>query len=479
MLLTNITNKLFNEHSRKRIIISALTVSMAITSLNLFANEEIRIKPKKIHQSKNGQEIVYMNYTIDSMFTLSKIKVSDQKGNINQSVIAIQINRPIPNLYNNIREAGILFSYGKGKKFDDTLKFGYLTNKTKKWQILQKDGEGREFFYRLGSAVAQKYIPPVAIIDNLFSKLNKFFEINDRRRGDNIYSKKIKKGHKMYFPVDVVREDRNFPGIGEENVQGIFFKANGDVFSNSSIYVQFRVGIYSSFTGSREYGFELLKGEEEASLSWRQLGRVFDPKGKNLVTKVVEKIKSKKSFSPKWFKKIPNGIKIDVSKIDKGARYSRGGIQINDILYGKEVRTVFGPSLKVDKENDFLSQLSVSGDNYIIRKDTNLDFLIVETFQNDKAIIDIFIDETWQMLSKQVHVCYGKNFERYHEFDFGKSHQIMDGIYHNRIEDDIGRFYLNTNPLMGDGGVLLGVLSKDDCHNRKKDMKHQLFIKFY
>jgi hypothetical protein len=179
-----------------------------------------------------------------------------------------------------------------------------------------------------------------------------------------------------------------------------------------------------------------------------------------------------------WIEKQDDVVLVDVSKVNGGqSEYDGFQQQYND----EEYSTVF--IMEAWYDGEFFRKNYIQDEKVIFNlgndinpKDDTMDILITETFYNKEPYINIFLDKKWQEKYGQVNIWYGKEYEHYHEFDFSETNEISNGVYHNKIKDDITRFNLNSYPLQGQGGLLLGNLHRNDWFNKTPEGK--IVVKF-
>ena len=174
------------------------------------------------------------------------------------------------------------------------------------------------------------------------------------------------------------------------------------------------------------------------------------------------------SENPKnWVSKKGDITSIDVSKISTAYVEHHGTLQqFND----GDINTAFYTQgwyngeyfTSIYKEDDIVI-LSVGTE--LNSNDNVLDVFISEVFEDGNPYFDIFLDEKWKETFGKVNMWYGAEFDHYAEFDFSKSNEIKKGVYHNRIEDDINRFGMNSSLVQHRGGLLVGNLHRDDWIN--------------
>ena len=87
---------------------------------------------------------------------------------------------------------------------------------------------------------------------------------------------------------------------------------------------------------------------------------------------------------------------------------------------------------------------------------------IVENFENNTPYAYIYLDEDWRKKIGDTNIIWGKDFDRIKAFEWTK---VGDGVYMNRIEDDMARFAagdINTR----ESGIFVGDVTLEDT---KKD----------
>lgn len=86
---------------------------------------------------------------------------------------------------------------------------------------------------------------------------------------------------------------------------------------------------------------------------------------------------------------------------------------------------------------------------------------IVEKIEDDKPVVYIFVDEDWKKNMPLTNIFWGRNFEFEKAFTFT---QVSNGIYMNKIEDDISRF--SEDYKVHAGGIVVGDITREDDVNK-------------
>lgn len=82
---------------------------------------------------------------------------------------------------------------------------------------------------------------------------------------------------------------------------------------------------------------------------------------------------------------------------------------------------------------------------------------VLETIEDGKPYLSIFLDEDWKQQLPGTQLYWGKTFQNRQLFDFTK--RLESGVYMNKVADDMQRF--ENNYSLHYGGLYVGML-KDD-----------------
>ena len=85
---------------------------------------------------------------------------------------------------------------------------------------------------------------------------------------------------------------------------------------------------------------------------------------------------------------------------------------------------------------------------------------MVETFENKTPYVYIYLDEDWRKQVGETHIIWGLNLDKIQKFKWSK---IGDGIYMNKIMDDINRFNL-VDISFRESGVFVGDFTLADVN---------------
>ncbi|NQU99348.1 MAG: hypothetical protein HQ538_01300 [Parcubacteria group bacterium] len=174
-----------------------------------------------------------------------------------------------------------------------------------------------------------------------------------------------------------------------------------------------------------------------------------------------EDIKVEYSDDPRtWVDDKPRGIKeVSVDKVTKGEAY----IDSNGQQYDTEkIGTVF--SYEGWYEGNWFKREYIEKNKVVMRinpemksNDRIIEGFIVEKIENNIPYTYIFLDEDWKNLVNNTRIYWGRSYQLEQDFDF--TNEISDGIYMDKIQDQIERFDNNFN--LNYGGIWVGDLKEE------------------
>lgn len=91
-------------------------------------------------------------------------------------------------------------------------------------------------------------------------------------------------------------------------------------------------------------------------------------------------------------------------------------------------------------------------------KDGVIQGYMVETFENKTPYVYVYLDEDWKKQVKDTNIIWGLNYDIIQKFKWTK---VGDGIYMNKIKDDINRFNI-SNINSRKNGIIVGDLTLAD-----------------
>ena len=159
---------------------------------------------------------------------------------------------------------------------------------------------------------------------------------------------------------------------------------------------------------------------------------------------------------------------INIEQITSGASFVDAlGQQYDD----GEISTVFGYSgfyrgVYFDSEyvgDDGNVKMRIT--NKMNPSDGVIEGFAVAKIEDNKPIVQIFLDEDWKRLVGDTYIWSGVGYKKYQEFDFN---EVSNGIYSDSIEDDPGRYLESYSIHLG--GIIIGDVSKDKVEKRNEDI---------
>lgn len=85
--------------------------------------------------------------------------------------------------------------------------------------------------------------------------------------------------------------------------------------------------------------------------------------------------------------------------------------------------------------------------------DGTADIFVVQTFENEKPVTYIFLDDDWNKKISETTVVWGEQLQYQKKMNLK---QLQPGIYYDKISDD-SRFYVpEEGPIQMKGGILIG-----------------------
>ena len=163
-----------------------------------------------------------------------------------------------------------------------------------------------------------------------------------------------------------------------------------------------------------------------------------------------------------WIEDIGYGVEmINVEEVTEGAGYINDiGQQYND----GNVMTVF--SFDGLYEGEYFADYYEDEDGEVLLKihqfleprDGVIEAFFVEKIEDDEVYAYIFLDEDWKLKMPDSNILWGKDFQNSQKFDF--SQKIKEGVYMNKIKDDIERFENNFRE--HEGGIAVGNADSED-----------------
>ena len=91
-------------------------------------------------------------------------------------------------------------------------------------------------------------------------------------------------------------------------------------------------------------------------------------------------------------------------------------------------------------------------------KDGVIQGYMVETFENEKPYVYIYLDEDWKQQVGDTNIIWGLDLDNIQEFKWS---EVGDGIYMNKIMDDINRFNMDDISYR-ESGIFVGDITLAD-----------------
>ena len=138
-------------------------------------------------------------------------------------------------------------------------------------------------------------------------------------------------------------------------------------------------------------------------------------------------------------------------------QYRDGDIETSFPLMGIYKGETFSKAHHIWHEDGTYDLLMEIG-HEIDPKDGVIEGYMVETFENEKPYVYIYLDEDWKKQVGDTNIIWGLDLDNIQEFKWS---EVGDGIYMNKIMDDINRFNMDDISYR-ESGVFVGDLTLAD-----------------
>jgi hypothetical protein len=164
-----------------------------------------------------------------------------------------------------------------------------------------------------------------------------------------------------------------------------------------------------------------------------------------------------------WIDTIEDSVYVNLTKAAARRAYQDGAKQVyrDGNIYTSFSQKVIYEGNTENYEYSENNRVFLRFTNDMIPNDGIPEGYILEKFENKKPVAYIFIDEDFADEFDYVNIVWGKNLQYEKEFSFDI---LGEGIYYDRIEDDINRF--SDNFRSHSGGIYAGYVFRDDLANR-------------